>query len=166
MRKLPQQNRGEERSSNTGGTTTQQKHGRMKDSNTGATPTNETANRKYHKERRNDEVLEELQEISMMSLNIRGFNGEEKQQVIGDLIHRENFQLVCLNETKLTIPVYLDNYWSHQSMLQRNGGVWTAATNKVRLTLVKALGTYFCWTRMTTGRNEVQILNCYLEPGE
>ena len=24
----------------------------------------------------------------MMSLNIRGFNGEEKQQVIGDLIHR------------------------------------------------------------------------------
>jgi hypothetical protein len=161
-----QQNRGEKRNSNTGATKPQQNRGEERSSNTGATPTNETANRKYHKERRNDEVLEELQEISMMSLNIRGFNGEEKQQVIGDLIHRENFQLVCLNETKLTIPVYLDNYWSHQSMLQRNGGVWTAATNKVRLTLVKALGTYFCWTRMTTGRNEVQILNCYLEPGE
>jgi hypothetical protein len=51
-------------------------------------------------------------------------------------------------------------------MLQRNGGVWTAATNKKIMTLVKALGTYFWWTRMTTGRNEVQILNCYLETGE
>ena len=144
----------------------QQKRGREKESNTGTTTNDNAANRRYHKERRTDEGLEELQEVTMMSLNIRGFNGEEKQQVIGDLIHRENFHLVCLNETKLTIPVYLDNYWSHQTMLQRNGGTWTAATNKVRLSLVKALGTYFCWTKMTTGKNEVQILNCYLEPGE
>jgi hypothetical protein len=101
-----------------------------------------------------------------MSLNIRGFNGEDKQQVIGDLIHREQFHVVCLNETKLTSPVYLDNYWSHQTLLQRNGGTWTAATNKVNMTLVKALGTYLCWTRVTTGRHVVQLLNCYLEPGE
>ena len=51
-------------------------------------------------------------------------------------------------------------------MLQRNGGCWTAATNKVKLSLVKALGTYLCWVRLTTGNREVQILNCYLEPGE
>jgi hypothetical protein len=51
-------------------------------------------------------------------------------------------------------------------MLQRNGGTWTAASNKVKLTLVKALGTYLCWVRLTTGRQEVQILNCYLEPGK
>ena len=102
----------------------------------------------------------------MMSLNIRGFNSEEKQHTIGQLIHQEQFHVVCLNETKLTIPVYLDNYWSHQTMLQRNGGTWTAASNKVKLTLVKALGTYLCWVRLTTGRQEVQILNCYLEPGK
>ncbi len=41
----------------------------------------------------------------------------------------------------------------------------TAATIKVKLTFVKALGTYLCWTRVTTGKQEVQILNCYLEPG-
>jgi endonuclease/exonuclease/phosphatase family metal-dependent hydrolase len=35
----------------------------------------------------------------------------------------------------------------------------------VNLTLVKALGTYLCWVRLTTGKHEVQILNCYLEPG-
>jgi hypothetical protein len=35
--------------------------------------------------------LEELQEVTMMSLNIRGFNGEVKQQVIGDLIHQNEF---------------------------------------------------------------------------
>jgi hypothetical protein len=109
---------------------------------------------------------EELQELTLMSLNIRGFNGEDKQQAIGELIHHEQFHVVCLNETKLTIPVYLDNYWSHQTLLQRNGGTWTAATNKVNMTLVKALGTYLCWTRVTTGKHVVQLLNCYLEPGE
>jgi exonuclease III len=102
----------------------------------------------------------------MMSLNVRGLNSGEKQHFIGQLVHQEQFHVVCLNETKLTIPVYLDNYWSHQTMLQRNGGTWTAASNKVKLTLVKALGTYLCWVRLTTGRHEVQILNCYLEPGK
>jgi exonuclease III len=109
--------------------------------------------------------MEELQELTMISLNIRGFNSEEKHHVIGQLIHDNECHVVCLNETKLTIPVYLDNYWSHQTLLQRNGGAWTAATTKVKLTLVKALGTYLCWTRVTTGKKEVQILNCYLEPG-
>ena len=51
-------------------------------------------------------------------------------------------------------------------MLQKNGGAWKAATNKVKLTLVKALGTYLCWVRLTTGKREVQVLNCYLEPGK
>jgi hypothetical protein len=110
--------------------------------------------------------LAELQELTMMSLNVRGFNSEEKQQVIGNLILQNEFHLVCLNETKLTTPVFLDNYWSHQTMLQRNGGAWTAATNKVKLTLVKAVGTYLCWVRVTTGKQEPQVLNCYLEPGE
>ncbi len=101
----------------------------------------------------------------MMCLNVRGFNSGEKQHAIGQLIHQSECHVVCLNETKLTGPVYLDNYWSHQTLLQRNGGAWTAATNKVNLTLVKALGTYLCWVRLTTGKHEVQILNCYLEPG-
>ena len=90
-----------------------------------------------------------------------------KPDIIGDFLQtefEEQFDVVCLNETKLTGPVYLDNYWSYQTMLQRNGGAWTAASNKVKLTLVKALGTYLCWVRLTTGRQEVQILNCYLEP--
>ena len=92
----------------------------------------------------------ELQELTMMILNVRGFNSEDKQQVIGNLIHQNEFHLVCLNETKLTIPVFLDNYWSHQTMLQKNGGSWIATTNKVKLTVVKALGTYLCWVRLTT----------------
>ena len=102
----------------------------------------------------------------MISLNIRCFNTEAKQEVIGDLITKEKVDLVCLNETKLQMPLYFSNYWSHQTMLQRNGGCWTAATNKVRMTLVKSLGTYLCWVRVTTGECEVQVLNCYLEPGE
>ena len=34
------------------------------------------------------------------------------------------------------------------------------------MTLVKALGTYLCWTRVTTGKHVVQLLNYYFEPGE
>ena len=41
-----------------------------------------------------------------------------------------------------------------------------AATNKMRMTLVKSLGTYLCWVRVSTGDSEMQVLNCYLEPGE
>ena len=41
-----------------------------------------------------------------------------------------------------------------------------AATNKVNMSLVKSLGTYLCWTRVTTGRYVTQVLNCYLEPGQ
>ena len=32
--------------------------------------------------------------------------------------------------------------------------------------MVKALGSYLCWTRLNTGPVQVQILNCYLEGGE
>jgi len=41
-----------------------------------------------------------------------------------------------------------------------------AATNKVKMSLVKSLGTYLCWVRVTTGNQVVQLLNCYLEPGQ
>jgi endonuclease/exonuclease/phosphatase family metal-dependent hydrolase len=51
-------------------------------------------------------------------------------------------------------------------MFQRQGGCWTAASTRTRLSLVKALGTYLCWTRLTSGAKQVQILNCYLQPGE
>ena len=66
-----------------------------------------------YRTRRDDSELPELQEFTMMSLNIRGLNSGEKQHFIGQLIQQEQFDVVCLNETKLTIPVYLDNYWSH-----------------------------------------------------
>ena len=140
--------------------------GRQQESNTVSNTTNLARNKQNLRAKRYDDELEELQELTMISLNIRGFNKEEKHWAISELIHKNDVHVACLNETKLTIPVYLDNYWSQQTMLQRNGGCWTAATNKVRLTLVKALGTYLCWMRLTTGRHVVQILNCYLEPGE
>ena len=35
--------------------------------------------------------MEELQELTMISLNIRGFNSEEKHHVIGQLIHDNEY---------------------------------------------------------------------------
>jgi hypothetical protein len=75
----------------------------------------------YRKERKEGNQQNELQDLNLMSHNIRGFNEEEKQQMIGELIRQEKALVILLNETKLTIPAYLDNYWSHQTVLQRNG---------------------------------------------
>ena len=55
----------------------------------------------FHRRRENDQEKEMLEEITMISLNIRGFNGEEKQRTIGQLIRENEIHLVCLNETKL-----------------------------------------------------------------
>ena len=55
----------------------------------------------FHRRRQNDQEREMLEEITMISLNIRGFNGEEKQRTIGQLIRENEIHLVCLNETKL-----------------------------------------------------------------
>ena len=31
---------------------------------------------------------------------------------------------------------------------------------------MKALGTYLCWTQLQLGNHYIQVLNCYLQPGE
>ena len=109
-----------------------------------------------------------LEEIVLLDTNIRGINALSKQEAFYKVIGNEKPHIVCLNETKLRYDLFLSNYWSYQTMFDRKGGCWTAARceQNVRLQLVKALGNYLCWTRLTTGNIQVQILNCYLECGE
>ena len=114
------------------------------------------------RDRRDVTELTEIKEITILNLNIRGINSAAKQLAIDNVVNEVNPHVICLNETKLQYELFLNNYWSHQTMHRRNGGCWTAASTKTRLTLVKALGNYLCWTRLTTGNKQVQILNCYL----
>jgi hypothetical protein len=58
-------------------------------------PNNERSERQHRA--RELTLAEKLDEITMISLNIRGFNTEAKQQVIGDLITKEKVDLVCIN---------------------------------------------------------------------
>ena len=102
----------------------------------------------------------------MLNFNVRGLNSEGKQQMVQDLVHNCNPQLICLNETMLQSPLYLDQHWSHQTLAQRNGGCWTATRTNARFSLMKAIGTYLCWTQLRMGTQYVQVLNCYMEPGE
>jgi hypothetical protein len=111
-------------------------------------------------------MLEKIKKLTMISVNIRGFNSEEKQLGIGDLIRENEIHVVCQNETKLTIPLYIENYRFYQAMLQRNEGCWTVATKKVKLTFMKVLKTYLWWMRLMAGRRKMQILNCYIEAGD
>jgi len=114
------------------------------------------------------EQLPALEEVVLMNMNIRGINSGTKQEALAKIVEKERPHVICLNETKLQFDLFFNNYWSHQSLLARKGGCWTAArqAKNVRHSLVKALGTYLCWTRLNTGTESVQILNCYLEGGD
>ena len=58
----------------------EQKRGRTRESNTEQTEASNIPNRRNHREMRESRVEEEeLKELTLMILNIRGFNGEEKQ---------------------------------------------------------------------------------------
>ena len=69
------------------------------------------------------------------------------------------------NETKLTAPLLMAGYYSHQTLLKRSGGCATFSNVKGHKR-VKTLGTYLNWTKVPLGGEEVHILNVYLEPGQ
>ena len=104
------------------------------------------------------------EDLSLLMWNVRGINSEKKQRYLGWLIKEQKPDFVMLNETKLTSPLYLDGYHSHQTLLKRSGGCITF-TNLKNHRKVKALGTYVNWSKVPMGGEEVHLLNVYVEPG-
>jgi exonuclease III len=105
------------------------------------------------------------EDLSLLMWNVRGINSEKKQRYLGWLIKEQKPDFVMLNETKLTSPLYLDGYHSHQTLLKRSGGCITF-TNLKNHRKVKALGTYVNWSKVPMGGEEVHLLNVYVEPGQ
>ena len=104
------------------------------------------------------------EDLSLLMWNVRGINSEKKQRYLGWLIKEKKPDFFMLNETKLTSPLYLDGYHSHQTLLKRSGGCITF-TNLKNHRKVKALGTYVNWSKVPMGGEEVHLLNAYVEPG-
>ena len=104
------------------------------------------------------------EDLSVLMWNVRGINSEKKQRYLGWLIKEQKPDFVMLNETKLTSPLYLDGYHSHQTLLKRSGGCITF-TNLKNHRKVKALGTYVNWAKVPLGGEEVHLLNVYVDPG-
>ena len=94
----------------------------------------------------------------MLLLNVCGINAAKKQRYLDWLISARKPDVVMLNETKLTSPLYLNGYTSHQTMLKRSGGCITFSNLKGH-TKFKALGTYLNWTKIQLGGEEVHVLN-------
>jgi exonuclease III len=111
-------------------------------------------------------MLQSCNEFTIVNYNVRGINTEEKQKRVYQVLGRYRPQIVCLNETKLQSPMYLDRYWSFQTNAQRHGGCWTASLTNAKLSLVKTMGTHLCWTQLEIANHVVQVLNCYIQPGE
>ena len=102
--------------------------------------------------------------LTVLMWNVRGINAEKKQRFLDKLVSEQRPDIVMFNETKLTSTLYLEGYFSHQTMLKRSGGCITFS-NLRNHRKVKALGTYLNWTKVPLGSEEVHIMNVYLEPG-
>jgi len=102
--------------------------------------------------------------LKVLLWNVRGINAAKKQQYLDWLISEQKPDVVMFNETKLTSPLYLNGFTSHQTLLKRSGGCITFSNLKGHKK-VKALGTYLNWTKIQLGGEEVHFLNVYLEPG-
>jgi hypothetical protein len=124
----------------------------------------EVEERKHRKSSSRDpkKVLQSCDEFTIVNYNVRGINTEEKQRKVYKILGRYRPQLVCLNETKLQSPLFLDRYRSFQTNAQRHGGYWTASLTNAKLSLVKTMGTHLCWTQLEIGRHIVLVLNCYI----
>ena len=53
--------------------------------------------------------------------NVRVINSEKKQRYLDWMISGQKPDVVMFNETKLTSPLYLGGYHSHQTLLKRAG---------------------------------------------
>ena len=103
-------------------------------------------------------------DLSVLKWNVRGINSDKKERYLDWLINGQKPDFVMFKETKLTSPLYLDGYYSHQTLLKRSGGCITF-TNLKNHRKFKALGTYVNWTKVPLGDEEIHLLNVYLEPG-
>ena len=106
----------------------------------------------------------QLVALTVLMWNVRGLNGARKQGLVDRVIGEQRPDVVMLNETKLKARLYLDGYHGHQTLLKRSGGCATFA-NLRNHRRVKALGTYLNWTKALAGREELHLVNVYIEPG-
>ena len=96
--------------------------------------------------------------------NVRGLNAHKKQLYLDRLIRDQRPDIIMLNETKLTSKLFLEGYFSYQTLSKRSGGCITFSNLRSHRK-VKALGTYLSWSKVLLGNEELHILNVYLEPG-
>ena len=73
--------------------------------------------------------------------------------------------VAMLTETRLTKPLWIDGLHMCQTMYQKKGGCVTAS-NVTGHKRVKQLGTYLSWSKIPTKEGEIQLVTCYIEPGD
>ena len=57
--------------------------------------------------------------LTVLISNVRGLNAPKKQQYSDWFISEQSPDIVMFNKTKLTAPLWLGGYYSHQTMLKR-----------------------------------------------
>ena len=107
----------------------------------------------------------EANDLTGLLWNVRGFNSAEKLREISNLIWQEKVDVAMLTETRLTKAIWIDSMHICQTMYQKKGGCLTGSTASSHKR-VKLLGTYMSWSKIQTPADEVQLVTCYVEPGD
>jgi len=100
-----------------------------------------------------------------MIWNVRGINEVEKQKLVEQAAKAERVDVAMLTETRLNKTLSLDSMCTFQTTLNKKGGCLTASTLNSHKR-VKQLGSYMSWTNINTEEGEIQLLCCYIEPGD
>ena len=70
---------------------------------------------------------------------------------------------MAFSETKLTKKLKVAGTFSNQTFKKRSGGC-AIVSNHGKIKLIKALGTYLCWSSIPYQQIPLHVLTCYLEP--
>ena len=90
---------------------------------------------------------------------------QDKQHLVTDAIRQERVDVAMLTETRLNRTFRMDGMRVCQTCYQTKGGCLTASSMSSHRR-VKQLGTYLSWSKILTTEGEVQLLTCYIEPGD
>ena len=99
--------------------------------------------------------------VTLIYMNIRGLN--QKIEYVQPICRDLKPDILTLTETKLTKNLNLAGLRAHQIYKKRNGGC-AIISNHGKAKLIKALGTYMCWSSIPYQQIPLHVFTCYLEP--
>lgn len=111
----------------------------------------------------NSKVIEETY-IIVAYTNIRSLNGRSNKQMLNDWVRKEQLDIHCLSETKLTWLYKIRGFKHIQTKLNRTGGSWIGSKHD-RVKKIRTVGDAIIWVSVAYQFVPLHIFCSYIKPG-